>query len=248
MTQSAGLFVHKSFNKIPFNLYNVLSFSFYPLYYKGSIMKEKQKCYSPPLEEPTVISSTPSPSSTNSNSSSSTPDSPKETQEPPKFRFQNYNHSSPNYSHTIPIHGYLQDISCAIEEIIKRPSPPRVLNVGPLMKVCPCSLVPISCPGRGVDCRHNQCFDLREFLILSSENGWRCPICGQILDYDSLRFDHSYFSPHYYFPSLSPNEALRNKTGKINPVFLPDHIPTMPQNIHVPYPENYSALRSDRYF
>jgi len=211
-------------------------------------MKEKQKCITPPLEEPTVISSTPSSSSSNSNPSSPVPESPKEAQEPPKFRFQNNNYSSPIYPRTISIHGNLQDISYAIEEIMKRPSPPHVKNIGPLMKVCPCSLVPISCPGRGVNCLHNQCFDLIEFLSLSLENGWHCPICGQILDYDSLRFDHSYFNPHYYFPSLSPNNAPQANPGRITPVFLPDYIPTMPQNIHVPFPEISAAIRSDRYF
>jgi hypothetical protein len=35
-------------------------------------------------------------------------------------------------------------------------------------------------PGRGVNCNHAECFDLKEFLkICSSSRSWNCPICGK---------------------------------------------------------------------
>lgn len=79
----------------------------------------------------------------------------------------------------------------------------RIVNEGPHMElppfnsyiseICPISQKIIVYPGRGSICAHCQCFDLLAFLTQAqTTNNWNCPICGQILRQDMLRFDPSY--------------------------------------------------------
>lgn len=94
---------------------------------------------------------------------------------------------------SIVINGMIGDVMDALREIMGRSSaPPVVEAVGEISYVCPLSWVPITCPGRGVNCHHAQCFDLVEFLILSGNEPWVCPVCGVALDFEALRFDHTF--------------------------------------------------------
>jgi len=59
--------------------------------------------------------------------------------------------------------------------------------------VCPISGKVIRSSGRGVDCIHCQCFDLEAFLTRARDTGcWKCPVCGNILAFSTLRHDPSY--------------------------------------------------------
>ncbi|OHT05225.1 hypothetical protein TRFO_27092 [Tritrichomonas foetus] len=64
---------------------------------------------------------------------------------------------------------------------------------------CPISYVPITCPGRGVNCRHEKCFDLRQYLLLCLGENDTCPICNSALRFEDLRFDPTFFSPKLCF-------------------------------------------------
>ncbi|CAN0153970.1 unnamed protein product, partial [Scytosiphon promiscuus] len=46
---------------------------------------------------------------------------------------------------------------------------------------CPLGLVPITCPGRGRNCKHLQCFDLTTFLNYNKDcagAAWKCGVCN----------------------------------------------------------------------
>eukprot|EP00752_Nemacystus_decipiens_P011782 g10454.t1 len=46
---------------------------------------------------------------------------------------------------------------------------------------CPLGLVPITCPGRGRNCKHLQCFDLNTFLNFNKDcagAAWKCGVCN----------------------------------------------------------------------
>jgi hypothetical protein len=56
--------------------------------------------------------------------------------------------------------------------------------------VCPFSRRVITCPVRGVNCAHWQCFDLLPWVIDGDNTGnWKCPICHLPIKADELRFD-----------------------------------------------------------
>ena len=59
--------------------------------------------------------------------------------------------------------------------------------------ICPFSYTPITCPGRSVNCKHRQCFDLKEYISLQIHEEWKCPICGMSIKYDDLRYDPFFF-------------------------------------------------------
>ncbi|OHT17158.1 MIZ zinc finger family protein [Tritrichomonas foetus] len=86
------------------------------------------------------------------------------------------------------------EIDAAIEEIIfRRPKADPFPTTNGVSYVCPHSSVVITCPGRGVNCKHAQCFDIRRYLMMPPDPSL-CPICGQVLNYIDLRFDPLFFN------------------------------------------------------
>lgn len=94
---------------------------------------------------------------------------------------------------TISILGRLTEINEAVRSVLERPPAPSIPQPdSELSSVCPLSYVPITCPARGEFCLHEQCFDLRSFLMLQDESNWVCPVCKLPLTWSSLRFDPSF--------------------------------------------------------
>jgi hypothetical protein len=59
-----------------------------------------------------------------------------------------------------------------------------------LSGICPFSRRVITCPVRGVNCGHWECFDLIPWVIAGAHTGtWACPICHVQIKADELRFD-----------------------------------------------------------
>lgn len=59
--------------------------------------------------------------------------------------------------------------------------------------ICPITQQVIDKAGRGVHCTHTQCFDLRAFIKRGLSTGnWECPICGQSIPLEELRYDRDY--------------------------------------------------------
>ncbi|OHT16580.1 MIZ zinc finger family protein [Tritrichomonas foetus] len=53
---------------------------------------------------------------------------------------------------------------------------------------CPITGAPIEIPAKGLQCNHQQCFDLVSYITLSQAlNRWVCPVCRQQLPLDDLR-------------------------------------------------------------
>jgi len=111
-------------------------------------------------------------------------------------------------SQSIIVNNYTRDINEVINEIVfSRPPAPFVPPMNTSSLICPMSQVPITCPGRGAECYHSQCFDLREFLILQIGDDWKCPICNSPIDYESLRYDPVFFRPVFNPPIMRSNES-----------------------------------------
>jgi len=81
--------------------------------------------------------------------------------------------------------------------------------------LCPISGNLMEHPGRGRDCSHDQCFDLKEFLkraIYSLQN--TCPVCGTPLSIENLIYSHQTKKAIYNMKAsssdilaLTPNES-----------------------------------------
>ncbi|EPZ31297.1 E3 SUMO protein ligase domain-containing protein [Rozella allomycis CSF55] len=59
-----------------------------------------------------------------------------------------------------------------------------------LSLIDPVSYLRMTFPGRGKNCNHSNCFDLKTFLnsiIIFPD--WKCPLCSSPLDYDDLVYD-----------------------------------------------------------
>ena len=111
--------------------------------------------------------------------------------------FINYSeYCQPQPPQSVIINSFTRDINDVLFEIVvSRPPAPYIESETPPSTICPFSMVPITCPGRGFDCNHADCFDLREFILLQMDDNWKCPICGNQLTFESLRFDASFFRP-----------------------------------------------------
>ena len=86
-----------------------------------------------------------------------------------------------------------------------KPDTEFVSEIDPILKV------QITVPGRGVQCTHAQCFDIRNFLNKAFDTGrWECPICGVRLSYNDLRYDPrflkncgtSFVNDDYFDPTM----------------------------------------------
>lgn len=112
-----------------------------------------------------------------------------------KFIFKNRSERvNPDQYPSVFFNGQLQDVNDVVKNIVLRREPAPIVQEGTRSLLCPLSRVPITCPARGVNCNHVDCFDLRQFLMLRLSEGSPCPICNQPLFADDLRFDPSFFA------------------------------------------------------
>jgi len=117
------------------------------------------------------------------------------------IRFKNSN--AKFQSQTVLINNIPRDINDVIHEIVTSRAPAKKVTVSSLVSVvCPLSMIPITAPGRGLDCNHAQCFDLRQFILFQLTDDWKCPICQQSLDFESLRFDPFFFKSTQTFSPI----------------------------------------------
>lgn len=115
-----------------------------------------------------------------------------------KYVFKNhFERTVPQRYPEIVVNGQLADVNGVVRSIIleRDPAPPIFTEGEQPSMVCPLSRVPITCPGRGVNCRHPGCFDIRQFLLLSPGDASVCPICGAPLPFEEIRFDPQFFTP-----------------------------------------------------
>lgn len=128
-----------------------------------------------------------------------------------KYVFKNHlERTTPQRYPEIIVNGQLADVNTVVRSIVleRDPAPPIFSEGEEPCIVCPLSRVPITCPGRGVNCRHSACFDLRQYLLLSPGDAGVCPICQAPLSFDELRFDPQFFSPR------QPHEFRSDTPGK----------------------------------
>jgi hypothetical protein len=60
--------------------------------------------------------------------------------------------------------------------------------------LCPLMKCRISTPGRSINCKHVQCFDLTSYLYMNEKKPtWNCPVCDRYAPYEELVID-SYYS------------------------------------------------------
>jgi len=79
---------------------------------------------------------------------------------------------------------------------------------------CPISLLRITIPSRGRDCKHLQCFDLQSYLSLNEKNPkFICPCCHKPLPFFSLVVDE-YFHTVLKESKNGIDEAEINPDGK----------------------------------
>jgi len=80
----------------------------------------------------------------------------------------------------------------------------------------PLKLSRIITPGRGSSCRHIQCFDLENYLLMNERiRRWLCPVCNQPAKYEDLQYDS-------YFASIL--EALKSDSVTSGVVLTPEGI------------------------
>jgi len=66
----------------------------------------------------------------------------------------------------------------------------KILDAPSMTLLCPYTTIRMQTPVRSVHCYHLQCFDLRNYLILSASNPrWKCPVCGISALHSELRID-----------------------------------------------------------
>ena len=117
------------------------------------------------------------------------------------MKYMEFSEREPGKKNEYPsviINGNLVDVNDVVKHIINNnafSSP--VDDPSPVSYICPFSFVPILCPGRGQNCKHSQCFDIIEFLIMQSSNDaeWKCPICNQSFNISTISFDPFFFKP-----------------------------------------------------
>lgn len=55
---------------------------------------------------------------------------------------------------------------------------------------CPLMKTRLKLPGRSLNCKHVQCFDIENFLLMNEKKStWACPICDIKTTYDGLIID-----------------------------------------------------------
>lgn len=71
------------------------------------------------------------------------------------------------------------------ENYFKKHTGPKLLSL-----LDPISLTIMKYPGRSINCRHSQCFDIVQFLILNKQKmHWKCPVCNMRVTIEQLQYD-----------------------------------------------------------
>ena len=86
------------------------------------------------------------------------------------------------------------NVGAMVRQIVEEREPAPVIGMDPFAtQVCPLSKQRIAFAGRSIKCRHAQCFDLAVFLENAIRvNNWSCPVCGQPITFEDLRYDRGY--------------------------------------------------------
>lgn len=95
------------------------------------------------------------------------------------------------YSIVIRIASY-QTYDDIVQKIKSRPNKIQLpsTNGGVCQALCPISGKIMDNPGRGINCEHAQCFDLKTYIQRSaSSRQWLCPICGKPTNLDTLIYN-----------------------------------------------------------
>lgn len=87
-----------------------------------------------------------------------------------------------------------QNVDEMVRKIVNEfPPPPLIMSDPFISKVCPISKQDIVQAGRGCKCTHSQCFDIRSYISQAvRSNSWICPVCGQPLPFEEVRYDRDY--------------------------------------------------------
>ena len=93
-----------------------------------------------------------------------------------------------------------QDPDMLVKKVINEfPAPPPISQDPYATMNCPISNAKIENPGRGINCIHYQCFDLKAFIQRGiSTNNWTCPICGNPINFNDLRYDREYMKQNAF--------------------------------------------------
>ena len=110
------------------------------------------------------------------------------------------------------------EYSKIIETIRNLPPITESIEPGTVSLLDPISGKLMDNPCRGVECQHNNCFEMKTFLKISNANHkWYCPICKQPLPLDKLIFSHKTYemiqmaigisetAPPSYLPAQAPH-------------------------------------------
>lgn len=75
--------------------------------------------------------------------------------------------------------------------VVSKSRDPDIQATSTVMSLkCPLSTLRIDLPVRGIQCRHNQCFDATSYLQLQEQGPtWLCPICNNSATFDNLAVD-----------------------------------------------------------
>ena len=83
------------------------------------------------------------------------------------------------------------EYSKIIENIRNLPPVEEKIEPGTVSLLDPITGRLMNNPCRGIECQHNNCFEMKTFLKISNSNHkWYCPICKQHLPLDKLIFSH----------------------------------------------------------
>ena len=91
-----------------------------------------------------------------------------------------------------------------------------------LSLICPLGLTRMKEPGRGVECKHLQCFDLTKYIKYVRDCGkWDCPICDQKCPFESLRIDDFVLDILQNAPTNCKSVEI-DRDGKYVPIKIED--------------------------
>ena len=117
----------------------------------------------------------------------------------------------------------VQNPDVLVQKIINEfPAPPPINQDPYSTNICPISQTTIDKPGRGVNCTHSQCFDLKNFIVRAMEmNVWDCPVCGRPISFEELRYDRDYMKQNTFLLSDGDDQNSSLFSSLADPKFDP---------------------------
>lgn len=128
-----------------------------------------------------------------------------------EFKFEKFDEENPpKFFHSVVAGDAIVNPDDLVRDIVycRPPLTYDETDHQPVSNICPLSHVPITCPVRGETCKHAQCFDLKEFLLLQEDPNWKCPICNADLTVDSIHFDPLYFARNSDATTINSDQQL----------------------------------------